>query len=41
MSTMPEWMSDPLVSEIPEKKLRFLGEMFALQITLLKNEEQS
>ena len=29
MSTMPEWMSDPLVSEIPEKKLRFLGEMFA------------
>lgn len=29
MNTMPEWMSDPLVSEIPEKKLRFLGEMFA------------
>lgn len=28
MNAMPEWMSDPLVSEIPEKKLRFLGEMF-------------
>ncbi|MCM1187811.1 MAG: hypothetical protein NC541_00760 [bacterium] len=27
MSNMPEWMSDPLVREIPEKKLRFLGEM--------------
>lgn len=28
MSTVPDWMSDPLVREIPEKKLRFLGEMF-------------
>lgn len=28
MDQMPEWMSDPLVKEIPEKKLRFLGEMF-------------
>jgi len=25
----PDWMSDPLVSGIPEKKLKFLGEMFA------------
>jgi len=25
----PAWMSDPLVSGIPEKKLKFLGEMFA------------
>lgn len=23
MSTMPEWMSDPLVSEIPEKSFVF------------------
>ncbi|MCM1027744.1 MAG: hypothetical protein NC432_15065 [Roseburia sp.] len=28
MEQIPEWMSDPLVKEIPEKKLRFLGEMF-------------
>lgn len=28
MDNMPEWMSDPLVKDIPEKKLRFLGEMF-------------
>ena len=25
----PAWMSDPLVAGIPEKKLKFLGEMFA------------
>ena len=25
----PLWMSDPLVSDISEKKLKFLGEMFA------------
>lgn len=25
----PTWMSDPLVSGIPQKKLKFLGEMFA------------
>ncbi len=25
----PAWMSDPLVANIPEKKLKFLGEMFA------------
>ena len=25
----PPWMSDQLVSGIPEKKLKFLGEMFA------------
>ena len=25
----PEWMSDPLVKDIPEKKLDFLGQMFA------------
>lgn len=24
----PEWMSDPLVKDIPEKKLDFLGQMF-------------
>lgn len=27
--TMPAWMSDPLVKDIPQKKLAFLGEMFA------------
>jgi len=25
----PAWMSDPLVSEIPSKKLDFLGQLFA------------
>lgn len=25
----PEWMSDPLVKDIPRKKLDFLGEMFS------------
>lgn len=25
----PTWMSDPLVKDIPEKKLDFLGQMFA------------
>ncbi len=25
----PAWMSDPLVANIPAKKLKFLGEMFA------------
>lgn len=29
MDTKPEWMSDPLVKNIPEKKLKLLGEMFA------------
>lgn len=29
MDNKPEWMSDPLVKEIPEKKLQFLEEMFA------------
>lgn len=28
-NNQPLWMSDPLVSGIPEKKLKFLGEMFA------------
>lgn len=28
MDNRPEWMSDPLVKEIPEEKLQFLGEMF-------------
>ncbi len=26
--TMPAWMADPLVKDIPERKLRFLGQMF-------------
>lgn len=25
----PAWMSDPMVSIIPEKKLQFLGQLFA------------
>lgn len=25
----PAWMSDPLVSEIPERKLQFLGQLFS------------
>lgn len=29
MDQMPKWMSDPLVKDIPEAKLRFLGEMFS------------
>lgn len=29
MENRPQWMSDPLVKEIPEKKLEFLEEMFA------------
>lgn len=29
MEKRPEWMSDPLVKEIPERKLEFLGKMFA------------
>lgn len=29
MENRPQWMSDPLIKEIPEKKLEFLGEMFA------------
>ena len=28
MSQRPEWMSDPLVKDIPQKKLDFLGKMF-------------
>lgn len=28
MNRKPEWMSDPLVKDIPEKKLEFLGNMF-------------
>ena len=28
MNTKPAWMSDPLVKDIPEKKLEFLGQMF-------------
>lgn len=28
-NTTPTWMSDPLVASIPEKKLKFLGQMFA------------
>lgn len=27
METKPEWMTDPLVSEIDEKKLQFLSEL--------------
>lgn len=29
MDTAPAWMSDPLVKDIPKKKLDFLGQMFA------------
>ncbi len=29
MENKPQWMSDPLVSMIPERKLKFLGEMFS------------
>lgn len=28
MSNTPEWMSDPLVSDIPKEKLEFLQKMF-------------
>ncbi|MCM1191399.1 MAG: hypothetical protein NC123_06765 [Butyrivibrio sp.] len=28
MDTAPAWMSDPLVKDIPGKKLEFLGQMF-------------
>lgn len=28
-NSRPAWMSDPLVKDIPEKKLDFLGEIFA------------
>lgn len=28
-NSRPTWMSDPLVKDIPEKKLDFLGEIFA------------
>lgn len=28
MSQRPEWMSDPLVKDIPQKKLDFLEKMF-------------
>lgn len=28
MDDMPAWMSDPLVQDIPKKKLEFLGTMF-------------
>lgn len=28
-NTKPVWMTDPLVSEIPEKKMRFLEQLFA------------
>lgn len=28
MDTTPAWMSDPLVKDIPRKKLEFLSEMF-------------
>ena len=27
-SSRPEWMNDPLVKDIPQKKLDFLGKMF-------------
>lgn len=29
LNEKPAWMSDPLVSVIPEKKLQFLGQLFA------------
>ncbi len=29
MDTVPDWMSDPLVKDIPPRKLEFLGQMFA------------
>ncbi len=29
MDAAPAWMSDPLVKDIPRKKLDFLGQMFA------------
>ncbi len=28
-NTAPAWMNDPLVRDIPERKLKFLGEMFS------------
>lgn len=28
-NNMPEWMSDPLVKDIPKKKLDFLSQMFS------------
>lgn len=28
MDAAPAWMSDPLVKDIPSKKLEFLGQMF-------------
>lgn len=28
-NTRPAWMEDPLVKDIPEKKMRFLEELFA------------
>jgi len=28
-TTKPAWMTDPLVKDIPERKLNFLGQMFA------------
>ena len=28
-NTRPAWMADPLVKDIPEKKLKFLEELFA------------
>lgn len=28
-NSRPAWMADPLVSEIPEKKLQFVEELFA------------
>ena len=28
MDVKPDWMSDPLVKDIPPKKLEFLGQMF-------------
>lgn len=29
INVTPAWMTDPLVKDIPEKKLRFLSQMFA------------
>ena len=37
-NTRPEWMNDPLVANIPQKKLDFLGKMF--QESRGKNQKQ-
>jgi len=36
----PAWMDDPLVQEIPEKKMRFLEELFAQGSAAGQNKSQ-